>query len=159
MKYNALPKKVLYLWLLRGVLGAIPTLAAFLVPLILCEGRARLAVAVFGGAALLIALFFMLVFPALRFARYTYGYDGKRIVVRRGVIFRESIVIPLYQIQDLHRTEGPLMMLLGLSGVSLSTAGSSFSLATLEGEEVDRMIGELEALAAVRFEENRDEAL
>lgn len=159
MQYQALPKKVLSLWLLRGALGAIPTLAAFLVTLFLCEGVARLCVAIFGGVSVLIALFFMLGFPALRFARYKYAYDEKRISVCRGVIFRESILIPLYQIQDLHKTEGPLMMLLGLAGVSLSTAGSSFSLATLQGEEVDRMISELEDLAAVRFEENRDEAL
>lgn len=159
MKYNALPKKVLYLWLVRGALGAIPTLAAFLTALFLCEGKARLSVALFGGAALLVSLFFMLGLPALRFARYTYGHDEKRIVVCRGVIFRKKILIPLYQIQDLHKAEGPLMMLLGLADVSLSTAGSSFSLATLVGEEVDRMISELEALAAVRFEENRDEAL
>ena len=159
MKYEALPKRVLYLWLLRGALGAIPTLAGFLVALFLCEGRARLCVAIFGGVALLIALFFMLAFPALRFARYQYAYDEKRIAVRRGVIFRESVIIPLYQIQDLHKTEGPLMMLLSLADVSLSTAGSSFSLATLEKDAVDRMISELESLAAVRFEENRNEAL
>ncbi len=159
MKHNVLPKKVLYLWLVRGALGAIPTLAAFLTAVFLCEGAARLAVALFGGAALLISLFFMLGLPALRFARYTYGYDEKRITVCRGVIFRKKIVIPLYQIQDLHKTEGPLMMLFGLAGVSLSTAGSAFSLATLEKEAVDRMINELESLAAVRFEENRDEAL
>lgn len=159
MKYNALPKKVLYLWLLRGALGAIPTLAGFLVALFLCEGRARLAVGLFGGASVLIALFFMLGLPALRFFCYRYAYDEKRISVLRGVIFRQSILIPLYQIQDLHKTEGPLMMILGLAGISLSTAGSSFALATLEGEEADRMIGELESLAAVRFEENRNEAL
>lgn len=159
MQYQALPKKVLSLWLLRGALGAIPTLAAFLVALFLCEGVARLCVAVYGGVSVLIALFFMLGFPVLRFLRYRYAYDGKRIFVRRGVIFRQSILIPIYQIQDLHKAEGPLMMLLSLAGISLSTAGSSFSLATLEKGEVDRMISELERLAAIRFEENRDEAL
>ena len=97
--------------------------------------------------------------PALRYQMYAWGYDDKRIIVKQGVIFRRRAVIPVCQIQDLHRTQGPLMMMLKLSGVTISTAGSNFEISTLTTAEADRMIDELEHNLEVRVGEQRNEKI
>ena len=83
--------------------------------------------------------------------------DDKRIIVKQGVVFRQRVVIPVCQIQDLHRTQGPIMMLFGLSGVIISTAGSNFQISTLTTDEADRMIDHLERHLETRIEELKNE--
>ena len=68
-------------------------------------------------------------------------------------------VIPVCQIQDLHRTQGPLMMMLKLSGVTISTAGSNFDISTLTTDEADRMIDELEHHLEIRVGEQKNEKI
>ena len=69
------------------------------------------------------------------------------------------MVIPVCQIQDLHRTQGPLMMMLHLSGVTISTAGSNFDISTLTTAEADQMIDELESNLETRIEEQKNEKI
>jgi membrane protein YdbS with pleckstrin-like domain len=90
---------------------------------------------------------------------FSYGYDNKRIIVKQGVIFRLRVVIPICQIQDLHRTQGPIMMALKLSDVTISTAGSNFDLCTLTTDEADAMIEELEKNLETRIEELKNEEI
>ena len=90
---------------------------------------------------------------------YAWGYDDKRIIVKQGVIFRQRVVIPVCQIQDLHRMQGPIMMMLGVSDVTISTAGSNFNISTLTTKEADQMIDELEKNLEERVEELKNETL
>jgi len=75
------------------------------------------------------------------------------------VIFRQRVVIPVCQIQDLHRTQGPIMMIFGLSGVTISTAGSNFDISTLTTDEADRLIDALEENLEARVEELKNEEI
>jgi membrane protein YdbS with pleckstrin-like domain len=111
------------------------------------------------GLPFLLAICSTLIIPALRYKMYAWGYDDKRIVVKQGVIFRKKVVIPVCQIQDLHRTQGPLMIAFKLSGVTISTAGSNFDISTLTTEEADRMIDELEGNLEARIEELKNEEI
>jgi membrane protein YdbS with pleckstrin-like domain len=106
-----------------------------------------------------ISLLFTLILPYFRYKLFFWGYDDRTIAVKQGVIFRKSVVIPVCQIQDLHRLEGPIMQLMKLSGVTISTAGSNFHLSTLTTAEADRMIEELEELLAKRIEEQKNEKI
>ena len=67
-----------------------------------------------------------------------------RIIIKKGVIFKSKVVLPVRQIQDLHVYEGPIMMILGLGGVSVSTAGSSFNIACLNKLQANEMVDALE---------------
>jgi membrane protein YdbS with pleckstrin-like domain len=118
-----------------------------------------LAVSLGVGIPVLLLLCVTLILPALRYRMYAWGYDDKRIVVKQGVIFRQRVVIPVCQIQDLHRTQGPIMMMLGLSGVTISTAGSNFDISTLTTEEADRLIDALEQNLETRVEELKNEEI
>lgn len=164
MKLNKLNKAVLKLWYIRAAIVALVLVGAMVsLPVIMMAAEAQtnviLAVSLGAGVPLLLIFCLVLIMPALRYKMYAWGYDDKRIVVNQGVIFRQRVVIPVCQIQDLHRTEGPIMMLLGLSGVTISTAGSNFDISTLTTSEADCLIDALEENLEARVEELKNEAI
>ena len=162
MELRKLDKGVLKLWYIRAAIGALAlagvyaSVAAILIALSAADD-VSLAVLLGIGMPVTILVAVILILPALRYKMYAWGYDDKRIIVKQGVIFRQRVVIPVCQIQDLHRTQGPLMLLLKLSGVTISTAGSNFAISTLTTEEADRMIDELERNLEARIEELKNE--
>ena len=164
MELKKLNKSVLKLWYIRGAILALALIGVPVSVLVILfasgvSGDVILAVSLSTGVPFLLFACLALIMPALRYKMYAWGYDDKRIVVKQGVIFRKRVVIPVCQIQDLHRTQGPLMMALKLSGVTISTAGSNFNLSTLTTEEADRMIDELEQNLERRVEEQKNEEI
>ena len=164
MELKKLDKSVLKLWYIRAAIGSL-ALIGFLasVAIILnvtgVSNDVTLAVWLALGIPVVLILAIILILPALRYKMYAWGYDDKRIIVKQGVIFRKRVVIPVCQIQDLHRTQGPLMMMLNLSGVTISTAGSNFDISTLTTDEADQMIDKLERNLETRIEELKDEEI
>ena len=164
MKMNQLDKGVLKLWYIRAGIGALALIgvAVSVLGILLATeapGNVMLAGLLSVGIPVLLLLCIVLIMPALRYKMYAWGYDDKRIVVKQGVIFRQRVVIPVCQIQDLHRTQGPIMMMLKLSGVTISTAGSNFDISTLTTDEADRMIDALEQNLETRVEELKNEEI
>ena len=164
MELKKLDKSVLKLWYIRASIGALAVagiLGIVIAILLATEADGDVAFAVLLGVGIPVAflLCLILILPFLRYHMYAWGYDEKRIVVKQGVIFRKRVVIPVCQIQDLHRTQGPLMMLLKLSGVTISTAGSNFDISTLTTEEADRLIDVLEHNLEARVEELNHETI
>ena len=164
MKMNKLDKSVLKLWYIRAAIGALAlvgvAVSVFAI-LLATEAASNVMLAVsFGvGIPVILLLCIILIMPVLRYKMYAWGYDDKRIVVKQGVIFRQRVVIPVCQIQDLHRTQGPIMMMLKLSGVTISTAGSNFDISTLTTDEADHLIDVLEQNLETRIEELKNEEI
>ncbi|MBP3479730.1 MAG: PH domain-containing protein [Oscillospiraceae bacterium] len=164
MELKKLDKSVLKLWYIRAAIGSLALVGVFTSAAVILSatgspGDVTLAVLLGVGIPVALLLAITLIMPSLRYKMYTWGYDDKRIIVKQGVIFRQRVVIPVCQIQDLHRTQGPLMMMLKLSGVTISTAGSNFDISTLTTAEADRMIDELERNLEARIEELRNEEI
>ena len=164
MELKKLDKSVLKLWYIRAAIVSLAlvgvlTSVAVIMNATGASSDAMLAVLLVIGIPVVLLLGFTLIMPALRYKMYEWGYDDKRIIVKQGVIFKKRVVIPVCQIQDLHRTQGPLMMMLKLSGVTISTAGSNFDISTLTTDEADRMIDELERNLETRIEELRNEEI
>ena len=164
MKLNKLEKSVLKLWYIRAAIVSLALIGLWISVFVIlisteAEGDVTLAVSLGLGVPVFLLLCLTLILPALRFKMYEWGYDDKRIIVREGVIFRKRVVIPVCQIQDLHRTQGPIMMMLKLSGVTISTAGSNFDISTLTTDEADRMIDDLEHNLETRIEELNNEKI
>lgn len=164
MELQKLDKSVLKLWYIRAAIISLALIGVFTSAFTILNaagapGNVMLAVLLGVGIPVALLLCLTLILPALRYKMYAWGYDDKRIVVKQGVIFRKRVVIPVCQIQDLHRTQGPFMMLLKLSGVTISTAGSNFDISTLTTAEADRMIDELEHNLETRIEELKNEEI
>ena len=164
MELKKLDKSVLKLWYIRAAIVTLALVGVFTsVATILHAAEAQsdvvLVVLIWVGIPVALLIGVTLIMPALRYKMYEWGYDDKRIVVKQGVIFRRRVVIPVCQIQDLHRMQGPLMMMLKLSGVTISTAGSNFDISTLTTDEADRMIDDLERNLEARIEELKNEEI
>lgn len=164
MELKKLDKSVLKLWYIRAAIVSLALVGVFTSAAVILNatgapGNVTLAVLFGIGIPIALLLAITLIMPALRYKMYAWGYDDKRIVVKQGVIFRQRVVIPVCQIQDLHRTQGPIMMMLKLSGVTISTAGSNFDISTLTTAEADCMIDELERNLEARIEELKNEEI
>ena len=164
MELKRLDKSVLKLWYIRASILALALIGVIFsaVAILLAAGapgNVKLAVLLAVGIPVVLLLCLTLILPALRYRMYEWGYDDKKIIVKHGVIFRQRVVIPVCQIQDLHRTQGPIMMLLRLSGVTISTAGSNFNISTLTTDEADSLIDSLEQNLEKRIEELKDEKI
>lgn len=107
--------------------------------------------------AMLILIFFCFAFPAMVYNRYSYAYNDKRIVIKKGVIFKYEIIIPVCQIQDLHLLQGPLMQLMKLQSVEISTAGSNYTINGLQYDVAKKMVDDLENNLNARIEEIKNE--
>jgi membrane protein YdbS with pleckstrin-like domain len=164
MELKKLDKGVLKLWYARAsitslILLGIVTGTAIILYANKAPANLTLAVLLAVGIPVFLLLGLTLIMPILQYNMYSWGYDDKRIVVKQGVIFRRKIVIPVCQIQDLHRNQGPIMMMLRLSDVTISTAGSNFDISTLTTNEADKMIDELERSLESRIEELKNEEI
>lgn len=164
MQLKKLERSVLKLWYTRAGIGAAALLLAVaLIWAVLGMAEAGRAVLLVVGVSvsvpLLLITALVLLLPCLRYALFSWGYDEKTIVVQQGVIFRKRVVIPVCQIQDLHRSQGPLMMAYKLSNVTISTAGSNFTLSTLSVAAADELIDTLEQYLETRVEELRHEEI
>ena len=164
MELKKLDKKVLKLWYIHAGIMSLVLLGIFTITFIILNipgvpDDVKHAVLLGVGILVALLLVFALIMPALRYKMYAWGYDDKRIVVKQGVIFRQRVVIPICQIQDLHSAQGPIMMMLKLSVVTLSTVGSNFSISTLTTDEAERMINDLERHLETRIEELKNEEI
>lgn len=164
MELKKLNKSVLKMWYIQAVIISLILILAVAgtivnVALSNASGNTLTAVSLGCGVPCVIVLCFILIMPSLRYKMYAWGCDDTRIIVKQGVIFRERVVIPVCQIQDLHRKQGPLMMMFKLSDVTISTAGSNFDISTLTTAEADRLIEELEQKLEARIEAQKNEKI
>lgn len=150
MNLNKLDLKIKKLWYLGFTLLFILLLLPFVLPQIIVGFILPLTiVGVIVCGSLGVLLFW---FPSLMYNRYTYSYDEKRIQINRGVIFKHEIVIPVCQIQDLHLNQGPLMQILHLQSIEISTAGSNYSINGIDNKKAKEFISELENYLNKRIE-------
>lgn len=153
MKLLKLNKKVRTIWIIRNLLISL-LLALTLIPAFI-SGRILVILGCIIPVLTYIALLMM--WPFLKYNLYSYGYDDYRIAINFGVIFRHKVIIPIRQIQDLHTYNGPIMSLMGLSGVIISTAGSNFSISGMLNTDAINMVNDLEALLNKRLDGDSNE--
>lgn len=152
MEIKKLDIKVRKIWYIRNSILSL-VIALFILPAIFIGLPAIIS------AIILIILIdtTVMLWPCLKYKYYSFGYDDKRIAINYGVIFRHKIIIPIRQIQDLHTYNGPIMSLMGLSGVIISTAGSNFSIAGMLTNDANIFVENLESLLNARLDGDEHE--
>ena len=108
-----------------------------------------------GGAALLVGT--LLLGLALsgvqrRFAAWAYAERDDDLLLRRGVVFRRTSVVPYGRMQYVDVTAGPLDRRLGLASLVLHTAAAvtDATIPGLDAREADRLRDRLAALGEAR---------
>ena len=98
------------------------------------------------GAVILYSILILLqivntfIFPKLQYKKYLYLIKEDEIVFYHGIIFIESVVIPMVQIQDIGFSQGPIELALGIASLDISTAGSNHYIAGFKKEEVEELV-------------------
>lgn len=150
MNKHYLDSKIKKLWYLGDSIAFIMLLIPFVLPQIFTGFILALTLI---GLVVCGSLGFLLFWlPAATYSRYTYSYQEDRIQINKGVFFKHEIVIPVCQIQDLHLSQGPLMQILKLQTIEISTAGSNYKINGLSDEVAKQMINELEIYLKERIE-------
>ncbi|MFQ5907389.1 MAG: PH domain-containing protein [Thermoplasmata archaeon] len=126
-----LPRMV-HVWALKvlliPILFWIPALYSVLVPL-LNDPQAGfllqyLLLLLFLGVGIVAASYG---WALLYWKMYRWRQGEEELHVWRGIIFRKRIAIPYTRVQNVNVVRGPFLLLYGLSGVEVETAGQAYS--------------------------------
>lgn len=134
-------------WWLEGAIAGLPPVVAALI--------LDFAVGVPLPRGLLTALTVLIVgalvvtVPLVRYRRYGYRLRDDDLLIRSGLVFRRTSVIPYIRLQFVDTKQGPVERLLGLSQLVVHTAavGTSGTLPGLRVEVADELrerLGDLE---------------
>lgn len=74
-----------------------------------------------------------------RVAGYEYHIEGNYIRIKRGVFFKEDLMIPLNEIKSFLRYQGPLMRYLNIGGIVIEKGSSPVVAATVEDQAIMNM--------------------
>ncbi len=132
-----LDPRIVQLWRLQALLR----LLIFWLPVTL--GVAAVAAARFGIAPTVILAGFFLIFqlglglgwPVLAWRRYRYSIREHDLLVEKGVLFRNTVSVPLQRIQHVDTRQGPIERWLGLSSLVVYTAAGLNADASIPGLE------------------------
>jgi hypothetical protein len=139
-----LDARVVHLWRLQGLIRT----ATFWAPVSIGVGvflGFRIGLTIGIGLAtvfLFVLVLFDLFWPALAYARYRYDVRARDLLVEQGVLFRQTISIPLDRIQHVDTRQGPIERAFGLARVIVYTAAgmsADGSIPGLEEEEAEHL--------------------
>lgn len=156
MDLNKLEKKIIAAWVIRRFIVTLFLIVPTVIAIIFAE-EIRVALLLGLGIPVLLISLLVLFWPFVQYERYHYGYDEERISVSYGVIFKRRLIIPVRQIQDLQIYVGPVMSMLGLSGVVISTAGSNFVIDGISKEDAEAIVSDLESKLNKRLDGEENE--
>lgn len=111
------------------------------------ELRYQAAIAAF--AVMLAGILVAVVWPPARYRSWTYAVRDSDVVLRRGVLWIVTSIVPHSRIQHVDTTHGPLERKLGLSSVVLFTAGTVGASMTIPGLPAAEAAGLRDRLAAL----------
>lgn len=77
--------------------------------------------------------------PKLKHRYFRYGIIDDEIRVNKGIIFKERIAVPLFRVQNIDTTVGPLMRNMKLTGISLKTSAERVYIPELHQEEAEEL--------------------
>jgi len=87
------------------------------------------------------------VVPKIRWMRWRYEVLDDEIYLKFGLIVQSRLLIPMAKVQHVDSKAGPLLRALGLSSVTVVTAGDSHEIPALSNEVADKLRDRIAARA------------
>ena len=91
------------------------------------------AVAIPVAVILLFLFVFAIVWPPMTYQRASWRLDAEGLEIRRGVLWRHRITVPLGRVQHADVSQGPLQRPFGVGTLTVHTAGTQHASIPLEG--------------------------
>lgn len=117
-------KSLMTLYILDFIIFILAILFFIFIPVVLYAGLEPIINAAFLGVILVFVILF-LVWTKLYYKRMRYELLEDEVRWKRGVWFRATGIVPYNRITNIDIKQGPVMRILGISTVSLQTAGYS----------------------------------
>ena len=113
-----------------------------------------------GFVALMVAVvfaalfvFFVVVLPPIRYARWRYELSPEYLDIACGIIWRKRYVIPFIRVQNTDTQQGPILRAFGLSSVTVSTAAGAHEIPGLDVAAADELRDRAAELARLARED------
>lgn len=84
--------------------------------------------------------------PGLKYKYFRFHVSPDEIRIHQGIFFKEKHAVPLFRVQNIDTTVGPLMKRYGLKGVTLRTSAESIHIPELESDEADMIRNDIRKL-------------
>lgn len=153
-RINAKAKKY---WMIRRLIFLIIFILGLVATAIYMEkGSLFVAIIIAESIIVLFQIFNTFILPFMQYNNYYYLIKDDEIIYYRGVIFKNSFVIPIVQIQDVGFIQGPIQILMNLSSLDISTAGSNHTIFGFTKEEVETLVSDVKEKIKKLVEEKRE---
>jgi len=153
---NRLNRKVVSVWRIGGLIGAV-IIALVVIPsvIVLSYFIGLTALWVIIGAAILIlwVVIYIILVPAIRYNRWRFDVTESDVDLYYGIIVRKRIIIPLVRVQFTDTKQGPIKRAMGISEVTINTAGGEKTIPGLLDEDADALRDKVARLASLAREE------
>jgi hypothetical protein len=77
--------------------------------------------------------------PKLRYKYFTYEVLKDEIRIHSGIWFKHEDAVPLFRVQNIDTTVGPIMKKMDLKGISLQTSAERLYIPELETPKADQL--------------------
>ena len=91
------------------------------------------------AVTVVLAVWFVGIFPQIRFARWRYEVGEHELDIMRGIFWRKRFVIPFIRVQNTDTKQGPIMRAFGLAQVTVATAAGEHQIPGLTVQEADAL--------------------
>ena len=91
-------------------------------------------------AALVVMLvIFLVILPPIRYVRWRYELSDEYLDIAKGIIWRKRYIIPFIRVQNTDTRQGPLLRMMGLASVTISTAAGSMEIPGLPAADAETL--------------------
>lgn len=98
-------------------------------------------------------IFFMILFPKVRWMRWRYEVREAEIELQHGLFIVKRTLIPMIRVQHVDTTQGPLLRKYNLAVLTISTAATVHAIPAIAVEEADALRQQISVLARVAKED------
>lgn len=100
----------------------------------------------------LLLLFWFVITP-LRYIRWRYELSQDFLNISRGIIVHKHTVVPFIRVQNTDTRQGPLLRMMGLASVTVSTAAGSMEIPGLPAAEAETLRDQAAEFARIAKED------
>lgn len=79
------------------------------------------------------------ILPKLKYRYFRYGVIDEEIRVHQGIFFKSRVAVPLFRVQNIDTTVGPIMRSMNLTGISLKTSAERVYIPELYDAEAEEL--------------------
>lgn len=102
-----------------------------------------------GVMVALSAVFFIYLFPKIRWDHWRYEVREHEIEIQHGLFVVKRTLIPMVRVQHVDTTQGPILKKYDLGNISISTAATVHTIPALVMDEADVLRARISELARV----------